>query len=347
MSVRSATARLLLGAVLATALPSASAGAQSPTAQASWRVMRDPFADLWFHTMALVGDEGFGPLELYDTAYARRARMRRTAANAAAGDRTLAELRARIVGDSALELLHFVPMYLVGTPPPDALAALRDAATGANRTARDRAHAAARAIVGALPRGTQRRALLSVVSVAEDEWRDVLAPAGGLVAGATPVAVAPLDEAWQSRFAPLLDRYLRRSGQARGVIVVSPAVGADGRVAGALPWGTVVAVGVRAGEADAPLLAAVRELAYRGLDAVHAPPVASGRVAAARARDELAVRAGAVLLSGDPPLAAHYRELYRAASRTPARSFEQLYPIDSATERALRDALGPGSVLRR
>ena len=40
----------------------------------SWTVARDPFMDLWFHCLATVGYEGFGPLTLYDARYADRAR---------------------------------------------------------------------------------------------------------------------------------------------------------------------------------------------------------------------------------------------------------------------------------
>ena len=81
---------------------------------------------------------------------------------------------------------------------------------------------------------------------------------------------------------------------------------------------------------------AVRELSYPLLDAV--PPWAErDRVAAERARDVAAVRAGAMLLDRvAPPLAAPYRALFRSAAARGGRTFEELFPLDITIERALR-----------
>ena len=338
MSIR----RSAIAVIVALALPSlapAQRGPSAPPAPRGWTVTRDPFADLWFHTMALVGDQGFGALPLYDAIRAHSAPRRSRQSPAA--EARLSRVHAELAADSALELLHFVPMYFVGVAPAAALDALDDAATSRNTAATDRAHVAARAIVASLPADAQRRALSDVIAAARDEASARIAPRAPDKAGA-----AELELLWNTEFLPVLAPYLVRSGQPHGIVLVVPTVGIDGRVVTIESLGTVVAVGPgNATEPDAPLLSAVRELTFRVLDRVPVPR--EGRVAAAKRRDVLAVRAGAMLLEADPRLAEQYRAWYRAVSPFPFLAFEQLYPIDSATERALRAALGAPGIAQR
>ena len=339
------THRATIAVALALLLPSLTGAQRAPAASPAaaprgWTVARDPFADVWFQTMALVGDQGFGVLRLYDAALAR-ATPRRAPRDQAATAR-LSRIRQQLAADSALEILHFVPMYFVGVAPAAALDALDDAAAFRNGVASDGAHVAARAIVASLPTAAERRALSDAVAAARDEQGARVAPATR-DGWETPAA---LEAQWSERFLPVVGAYLSRSGQAHGVIIVVPTIGFDGRVIASPSLGTVVAVGPgNATEPEAPLLAAVRELAFRALDRVPVPH--EGRVAAARRRDVLAVRAGAILLEGDRRLAEQYRAWYSAASPFPFLAFEQIYPIDSATERALRAALAAPGLAQR
>ena len=330
---------LLLLALLALTAPAATAQpSPAPPAPAGWTVRSDRFADLWFHALAVVGYEGYGPLTLYDHGYAARVRARkaqrgvRTQLDAQAGD-----LRAAFMADSAFELLHFVPLHFAGASPSAVLAALRLAAGGPADPTVDRALGArAGVIVAALPSARERAVLLRFVNAADDEWRRFLHDEAGELAGVDDRTLRVLQRGWIDRFAPALVGYLRAVHAERGTILVSPALGADGRVlfgAGV----AVVAVGRDVGEGrDGPLLAAVRELSYPLLDAV--PPWAErDRVAAERARDVAAVRAGAMLLDRvAPPLAAPYRALFRSAAARGGRMFEELFPLDITIERALR-----------
>ena len=339
--------RIAISLALALTLPALAAGQREPPAQPTpnaaprgWTVARDPFAELWFHTMALVGDQGFGVLPLYDAGRAR-ATPRRTRRDAAANER-LASIRRQLAADSALELLHFVPMYFIGVAPSEALDALDDAATFRNERADDRAHAIARAIVASLATSAERRTLAQAVGAARDE----LAARTVVAADSAARRAADLELRWNEEFLPAIGGYLARSGQLHGVILVVPAIGVDGRVVVSPSLGTVLAVGAgTANEPEAPLLSAVRELTFHALDRVPVPH--EGRIAAARRRDVLAVRAGAILLESNPRLAEQYRAWYRAVSPFPFLAFEQLYPLEPAAEKALRAALAASGIAQR
>ena len=339
--------RSAIALALVVMLPPVAAAQREPAPPAGpapaprgWTVTRDPFANLWFHAMALVGDQGFGVLPLYDAARAR-ATPRRAPRDAAADER-LRRIRRQLAADSALELLHFVPMYFVGIPTGSALDALDDAAASRNATATDRAHVVARMIAGSLPAAAERRTLAEAVAVARDEQSARLAR----TYDAIEQRAEELELRWNETFLPLVGPYLAGSGQRSGVIVVVPTIGFDGRVVAIPSLGTVVAVATRTdAEPDAPLLAAVRELAFRALD--HVPVPREGRVAAARRRDVLAVRAGAILLERNRQLLGEYRGWYHAASPFPFLAFEQIYPVDPATERALRAALAASGLAQR
>ena len=72
---RKAAAAVAIAAALAAAMPTA------VTAQAAtgWSFGTDPFAELWYHGLAMVGFEGFGRVPLYDAEYAWAVRSARRA----------------------------------------------------------------------------------------------------------------------------------------------------------------------------------------------------------------------------------------------------------------------------
>lgn len=324
-------------------------------ARARWVVTRDAFADLWYHGLALIGADGYGPLPLYAAAYRSDVRtVKHRRGSVTRLDDAAAELRAELRADSAYEVLHFVPAYFVGEDPLAVLAALRRALAagvaarpGSGGTLDTRAAA----VAGALPSARERRSLLALLDLLDDEWRAFVRDDR---AGRAPdaIAVARLQGEWDRTFAPPLAGWLDVVGGGRGgVIVVVPAVGAEGRIvasAGARRAVVVVTADVSSAGPTGPLLAAVRELAFPLLDALPSAAVASAwgdgadRVAASRARDVAAVRGGALLLEGSAPaLAARYRRFYLlAAAPKPAAqpSFEQAYPLDARVERTLRSA---------
>ncbi|HWJ24542.1 MAG TPA: hypothetical protein VNS52_19430 [Gemmatimonadaceae bacterium] len=324
------------------------------SARARWVVTRDAFADLWYHGLAVIGADGYGPLSLYAAAYRADVRtVKHRRGSVTRLDDAAAELRAELRADSAYEVLHFVPAYFVGEDPVAVLAALRRALTAgvAARPGSGALDTRAAAVAGALPTARERRSLLALVDLLDDEWRAFVRDDR---AGRAPdaISVARLQDEWDRTFAPPLAGWLDVVGRGRGgVIVVVPAVGAEGRIvagAGTRRAVVVVTADVRSAGPTGPLLAAVRELAFPLLDALPSASVASAwgdgadRVAASRARDVAAVRGGALLLEGTAPaLAARYRRFYlEAAPPGPAAqpSFEQAYPLDARAERALRSA---------
>ena len=300
----------------------------------SWTVTRDPFLDLWFHCLATVGYEGFGPLTLYDARYADLARgEKRRMGITTSLDQRAVELRDAFVGDSAFEVLHFVPLYLSGQEPHLALANLHRALDAPSASA----DAVARLIVSSLPTTRERAAFRTFIDAADDEWKSFMRQGHAAHAVEDSRFTRELQLAWDGRFARPLAWYFAAMGMTAGTIVVSPAVGSEGRIVRDADGSVVVAVSSeRRSSAISPLLASVRELAFPLLDRLHTPPDRRPtRVAAARARDAAAVRAGALILdASDTALAVEYRRLFLDLSG--GRTFESAYPIDITAESELR-----------
>lgn len=325
-------------------LPSPVLGAQTPVRTAAtleWTIARDPFVDLWFHSLAILGYDGYGPLSLYDTRFAERVRDTKARAHITTGlDRLGPELRRSLAADSAFEILHFLPLYFVGQEPSLVLSALKAAVreTRPGLPAGSLA-SAANAIAAALPTAHERDVFVSLLDGVDNEWTSFVRAERASHAVEDQRSARVLQSAWDDRFANALDNYLVGMGMTRGTILVSPAIGPEGRIVRDAGGTTIVAVssgrGIAGGD-DAALLRAVRELAFPLLDRLHAPLVASAsRVAAGRARDAAAVRAGALILDVvDTSLAAEYRRLFLDAIG--GRAFDAAYPLSSEAAMELR-----------
>ena len=323
-------AGFLLLAVAAEGTP-----AQTPAVargDAVWQVGDDAFADLWFHCLAVIGYEGAGPLPLYDHDYA--AALRSSGQSTLANDAT--SLRRRLQSDSSFELLHFLPLYFAGREPSAILDALRRVASDGDRAAvrRSSIDDIAARIALSLPTRDQRATLLAIIDAAETDWRSVVGRRRAATTAARTLANGRVEAEWTTRFVPGLSGYFDRLGVRRGTILVSPAVGPEGRVLELADGEIIVVVGAwRSADPLAPQLAAVRELTF--------PLVRSAaRATDERASDIAATRAGALLLAATvPQLAERYRELFRHAAARPSRSFDEAYPADTAADAALRRAV--------
>ena len=311
-----------------------------------WLVRRDAFAELWYHGLATVGADDYGPLPLYSASYARTVREAKRARGLITRLDSLAPtLRAVFAGDSSFDALHFVPLYFVGTEPGVALTALREALAGNRAGSAVPLPLAARAaaVAHSIPGTRHRQALLTFVDALAVEWRTVVRdePATWQPSART---LDELQRAWDSRFSMPLSSYLAAGERSRGTIVVVPALGREGRVVSLRADVSVVMVSADpvAGVDDAPLFAAVRELAFALLDEV--PPVrltaGHSRLAAEREREVAAVRGGAMLLEAvAPSLAPSYRRVFMAgAAGQRNSSFEREYPLHPRAESALRAA---------
>lgn len=320
------------------------AAAQREASQ--WVVRRDAFAELWYHGLATVGADDYGPLPLYSSSHvrsvgeAKRARGLTTRLDSAA--RTL---RTVFAGDSSFDALHFVPLYFVGAEPGAALLALREALASnqAASTVPLALAARAAAVARSLPGARNRQALLTFVDALAVEWLSVVREERAMWRPSARTLLE-LQRDWDARFAMPLSSYLAAGGRSRGMIVVVPALGSEGRIVSVRGGISVVMVGSGpvAGVDDAPLFAAVRELSFALLDEV--PPARltarRDRLAAEREREVAAVRGGALLLEAvAPSLASSYRNVFNGSvSGEQNLTFERVYPLHPRAESALRAA---------
>lgn len=333
-------------AALASAAPVAphsAVPAQTPAqseAASRWTVGRDPFVDLWFHCLAVIGYDGYGSLGLYDARYADRVKDAKARARITTTlDRRAIELRRSLAADSAFEVLHFLPLYFAGKDPGVVLPTLRAALHDAPRETNAGSVASTAALIAAaLPTARERAVLISLIDAASDEWTSFVRNDRLTRAANDRPTVIALQAAWNDRFVAPLSVYLAATNVRRGTILISPALGGEGRIVRGPGGAVIVAVGSRDGglASQAPLLAAVRELSFPLLDQVRTPLVErASRVTAARARDAAAVRAGALVLDAiDSSLAADYRRLFVALIG--GRTFEEAYPLDREAEIELR-----------
>ena len=314
-SIRPLTRVALVAGVLVgeslTASPAGAAAPQAdpevPTAE-SWRLTSSPFADLWYHGLALVGFHGFGPNPLYDVRYGRQAaRNRADGPLAGAAPELLRELER----DPAFELLHFVPVYLAGAGPREALAGLRTVSRSSefSPAAFDPAMRPGLEVVAALlPEEAQRRTLGRFVDLLEREWTAGLERETAARQAAREPRLRALESRWTAVFVPALYGDLEAHGLTGGWIVPTPALGLEGRFFQGDPRSAgdnVVIVGLPSDvEAlDVALAPVVRELCFPAVRAAFQEVQSryTDRVAASRASDAAATRCGELLLERKLP----------------------------------------------
>lgn len=355
------TTRLRALLILASAIASlsavpAAAHAQDPGGDEvtrRWIVGRAPQVDLWYHGLALIGYEGFGVLPMYDPGYAERV----AAARAERGDPPSAlvtgasRFRLALARDSIFEVFHFLPMYFASSSPQGTFEALRAVAnsTGSPVVNDPSARFGASATAYVLRDADERRVLGEFVDALEDEWNVFFAAySRELVAGEAERA-GRFQQRWDEAFQPALQPYLSAYRLDGGVILVSPALGSEGRIFQGdpnNPVDNVVAVGFRDGNVpDGELFGVVRELCFPLVRvAIDAAGAGGDRVAAERSSSRAAVRCGALLLEQYlPALADGYRRSFTGIEGGDAaivqRAFSETYPLDANLERALEEAV--------
>lgn len=293
----------------------------APAAEAQWRFSASPAAAAWYAAADSLRLAGHGPLPLVRSK-----------------GEPVTDL-GRAVADERFEILHFVPLYFPSATPT-ALADAVDDAVGSGAPRAPRGQFAVGAIRRALPDAADRRRLAELAALA------------GRIAP-RPLASAQLaawQAAWDSRFAAALAPFLASEQLDRGVALVVPSLGAEGRVFVGVPTDrsdNLVAVGVplNAADIDGPVYAAVRELCFPLVSRVAESTPAFRRAAgagreAARRASLAAVRCGAELLDlVRPSEAAGYRRHWSAALGGPPDAFDQLYPSDPLLSPRLRTAL--------
>ena len=337
---------LALACALAFALP---LDAQQPNQ--AWRFNSVESANLLFHGLAVVGVQGFSSLPLYDRAYAERVLEAKEANGVypTSLDRQAGSFREAFENDSTFELLHFLPLYFGPVQPSTVVDVLTEVAGGGGARPAGADGAFASNVVEAVLRSrSQRRVLREFANALAEEWdiflRDYLHESSHVLQG----TLTTVSRRWNSQVAPAVAEFLDMRRMARGNVMVSDALGPEGRVFAGDPASTddnVFAVSSAHNEtglgASAFLL---KELCY---------PVASGvveslglsrdRVSAERLSGRLAVRCGAELLDrNDGGLADQYRMTFlaaAAASGITGMTFETAFPVEPSTMSQLRTAL--------
>ena len=310
-----------------------------------WIVAGDPATDLWFHALAVIGVDGPGTLPFYDADYAQAVvgEKARRGFSPTRLDRDALRLRRAIMSDSAFELLHFFPLYLDRTSPEELPRTLRQIAAGSRPTVAS--EEVLDALRSSLSSRSQRAVLADLADAIGDEWRAFYRDYTSRRAESVALRRRALQSRWDEFFAPRLVEVFRAIGAERGVVLISPPLGPEGRVVDLGVAGVIVAVSDRGDAAapDEPLLAAIRELCFPLLQHIRdVDPIA--RAHAPRGADEsgrAAVQCGAQLVDSLMPASAGaYRALFLGprGGESPAgyrRRFDQRFRTDSVTLRAL------------
>ena len=334
-----------LGAIALQAVAAGIASAQSrpnPLSDAKWIVAGDGSADLWFHSLATLGITGPGSLPFYDVRYARAIadeKVRRGIAPSSL-DRGRARLARTIMADSAFELLHFLPLYLRASSPGDLARQVRGIArdNDAGRTPRD----IERALRSTLSSGSERAIRLERADAIDDESRTFLTAYAADRAHADTAHWRALQARWDGFFAPRLADVFQAIGVSHGELLISPGLGAEGRVVNVGNGGLIIAVSTWDGSPlDAPLLAAIREMCFPLLRQLWKIDRTTHAARGAEESSEAAVRCGAQLVDSlVPARATPYRALFLSTRPGETQAeyrhrFDQRFSVDSATLHAI------------
>jgi hypothetical protein len=257
-------------------------------------------------------------------------------------DTERAALHAALARDSAFEVLHFVPIYFVGTDRAGMFAALRTVAAGEDPASLTdpRARFGATFLAAVLPTGEQRAVLGRLTAAMEDEWQRFFGRWWTESAGTRSRQADSVQTLWDAALAQRVEPLLTRVRLDSGLILVSPALGSEGRIFAGRPEDradNVVAVRLPMGAAGAAVSAVsvVREICYPWASTLVAERGGTDRLTGEQTSGRLAVRCGAILLeSASADVQAAYARAY-AGSRT----IEDAFPVDPALLDALRRRL--------
>lgn len=306
--------------------------AAQPSARASWTVAAPDAALAWFSVLAESRLESDGAF-----------RFTRGGVGTASSVSSQAATLQRLRGDPVWSVLHFVPLYYPSADRAALASALRASASSAAAPA---------------PRATFLTSALerTVPSVARREHLPSLATALHHASPTMPTAaqLAALQQRFDSVYLPSLAPHLARERLDGGILIVAPALGAEGRlfVATTDRRDNLAAVGTFPGDPnpEAPLLAFVRETCFPAVSrAASAAGIGPRSALAARRSSLAAVRCGAGLLRSCLPtrVAAYHafwlrraeeaglavvRDRSSASASAQAAEFNRVFLPDSALE---------------
>jgi hypothetical protein len=336
-STRRIVAAVAIAAALSGALPVAGTG----QVDTEWSFGTDPFAELWYHGLAMVGFEGFGRVPLYDAEYtwAVVSERRAAAVEATTLERERGSLREALSRDPAFEVLHFVPLYLTDAPIDVALDALQGLGGESGRRVDARIAREVDALARVLREPEQRRTVARFVQALRAE-RSYLPARAAADLESTARGVRTL---WGTSVQGSLGDFLEREGFSTGRVMLTPALGPEGRVL-ERDHAPVVVVGASAEtEPSSVVGAVVRELCFPAVRRALSPYEAwfDDRATVSDVSDQAATRCGALLLETHAPeLMASYKNRFGgAASEAAFLSAAGFAPGAAALEQQLDQAL--------
>jgi hypothetical protein len=329
---RCAAKALLVGSALL--LPTASAvRSQTP----AWSVVSLEQLDLWYHGLAVVGFQGFAPLPMYSTSYADnvRAEKERLGIYPTPLDTLAGRFRRAFETDSAFELFHFLPVYFAASDRAAMLAALRAATADGNPQSMLEQFGAS-VVAAMLTTDRQRRVVNDFADALEAEWELFLRDYLEVLRGELDPLMAETGRYWNDDVARQLADYLGAGHLTGGILVISPPLGAEGRIFTGMDGNdrdNVIVVGYPSGSTPRKIVAhAVRESCFPRVSALVARLAFSAdRQMAERAASRGAVRCGSIVLETYfPELAAEYRRVFLeyAPNVNTTTTFESAFPVD-------------------
>ena len=324
------------------------ANAQQPSQ--AWNFSSVQSADLLFHGLAVVGLQGFSSLPLYDRAYAERVRAVKEAKGIypTSLDQQAGRFRETFENDSTFELLHFLPLYFGPVTPTTVIDVLNEVSGGGGARPAGANGAFASSVVEAvLGSRNQRRMLREFTNALADEWDTFLRDYLNETSSTRSNTVAGVSQRWNRQVKPAIADFLEMRHLPGGSVMVSDALGPEGRVFIGDPASTddnVFAISLAHSETGLGVSAyLLKEMCYPvASNVVEALGLSRDRVSAERLSGRLAVRCGAELLDENAGrLADEYRATFQAAAAASGISgttFEAAFPVEaSALERLRRE----------
>jgi hypothetical protein len=291
-----------------------------------WTVIAPDASTAWFALLAEVHLGGAGAFQFVST-------------SASAPPRALRQsISPALARSREFEVLHFVPLYYPSANRIALATALRAASATPARAPVPRAELLVAALANAMSADARREHLPALASALED------------IRPVTPSAdrLALWQRRMDSLFLPALAPWLRNERLDAGRLIVSDAIGPEGRIfAGTSDRSdNLIAVGAASDdiEPDAPIFAYTRELCYPAVTrAARARGFTAGDPNSARRTSLAAVRCGADLLTHLlPAQAGAYRAFWlrRAGQSGETARFDAVFPPDSALRVDVATSLG-------
>jgi hypothetical protein len=331
--------------------------ADQQAAEQGWRVRSNRAADLWFHGLAVVGLGMDDLFQLYHPDYVEQVRRakRELGIYPTPLDSLADELLLKMEEEPELGALHFAPLHFPGASLDEMFRALIAVAKRELRQEEvysPTTRAGIRWASGMFREGDSREVLEEFLELLEQEWELFFEDYWERVIAADPARHAEIQAAWSETVEPALQPFLEPRRLDAGTILVSPALGPEGRLEQGSAFrrlDNVVAVWAPpGGDPDPTVFGVVRELCFavvpqavRASGAEAMPPELASRSA---------VRCGALLFDAlEPTLVAPYQESQIAAAvalqgLAPDVTFEEAFPLDNSVVRALEEQIGPRQV---